>query len=84
MEKLNGDYNMTAGLEAVLQLAVRARVMLCRNIDTASSLVNGAIGTVLSIKAHHIVVQFDGKREPRSVERVKSKFMLLKKIYSSL
>ena len=55
--------------------------MLRRNIDTPTGLVNGAVGTVLSIKAHSIVVQFDGKHDPHSVETVKSKFMLLKKLY---
>ena len=81
LKKLNSDYNMTAGLEAVLQVAVGARVMLRRNIDTTTELVNGAVGTVLSIKVHSIVVQFDGKHDPHPVERVKSKFMLLKKLY---
>ena len=54
LQKLNGDCNLTAGLEAVLKVAVGARVMLRRNIDTATGLVNGAVGTVLEIKTHHI------------------------------
>ena len=49
LEKLNNDSNMTAGLEARLSLAVGARVMLRHNIDTKTGLVNGAIGTTLSI-----------------------------------
>ena len=81
MKKLNSDCNLTAGLEAVLQLAIGARVMLRRNIDTAVGLVNGAVGTVMSIRTHHITVQFDGMHEPHHVERVKSRFMVLKKIY---
>ena len=75
MKKLNTDCNLTAGLEAVLQIAVGARVMLRRNIDTRSGLVNGAIGTMVSIKTHHITVQFDGIQAPCDIERVKSKFM---------
>ena len=71
LKKLNSDCNMTAGLEAVLQVAVGARVMLRRNIDTTTGLVNGAVGTVLSIKAHSIVVQFDGRHDPHPVERLR-------------
>ena len=81
LQKLNSDCNLTAGLEAVLKVAVGARVMLRRNIDAATGLVNGAIGTVVDIKAHHITVQFDGRQEPYRVERVKSRFMVLKKLY---
>ena len=55
--------------------------MLHRNIDTRSGPVNGAIGTVLSIKTHHITVQLDGIRAPCDTEQVKSKFMVLKRIY---
>ena len=43
LEKLNNDSNCTAGLEAELTLAVGARVMLQRNIDTKQGF---AIGTV--------------------------------------
>ena len=78
MKKLNTDCNLTAGLEAVLQIAVGARVMLRRKIDTRSGLVNSAIGTVVSI---NITVQFDGIQAPCDIKRVKSKIMVLKKIY---
>ena len=78
---MNSDCNLTAGLEAVLQVAVGARVMLRRNIDVSSGLMNGAVGTVIAIKAHHITVQFHGRPEPHNVERVRNKFMLLKKVY---
>ena len=73
------ECQLTASLEAVLNIAIGARVMLRRNIDTRSGLVNGAIGTVLSFKTHHITVQFDGTRAACDI--VKSKFMVLKKIY---
>ena len=33
LNKANKDFNLTAGLEAKLMLAIGARVMLCRNID---------------------------------------------------
>ena len=55
--------------------------MLHRNIDTSQVLVNGAIGTVISIKAHHISVQFDNMSHVYNVEKVKSKFMVMKKIF---
>ena len=63
-EKLNTDCNLTGRLEAMLKVAVGARVMLCRNIYTSSGLVNRALGTVTAIKTHHIAVQFDGRQEP--------------------
>ena len=42
---------------------------------------NGVVGTVIAIKAHHLTVQFDGRPEPHNVEGVRSKFMLLKNVY---
>ena len=81
LEKLNRDCNMTAGLEAKLSLAVGARVMLRRNIDTKTGLVNGALGTVLSIAVNHVTVQFDHISEPYNVEMVKSRFMVMKNFY---
>ena len=81
MKKINADCNLTAGLQAVVQLAVGARIMLRRNIDTTIGLVNGALGTVVSIKVHHIAVRFDNIPQPYRVEKVKSKFMVLKKIF---
>ena len=81
LAKLNSDSNMTAGLEAKLRLAVGARVMLRRNIDTSAGLVNGAIGTIRAIAKRHISVQFDHMTEPYNVEMVKSKFMIMKNFY---
>ena len=81
LDKLNSDCNMTAGLEAKLSLAVGARVMLRRNIDTKAGLVNGAIGTVLAISARHVTVDFDHIPTPFNVEMVKSRFMVIKHFY---
>ena len=81
LKKLNSDCNMTAGLEALLQIAVGARVMLRRNVDTSKGLVNGALGTVISIKAHHISVHFNNMSDVYDVEKVKSRFMVMKNIY---
>ena len=55
--------------------------MLRRNIDTRCGLVNGALGTVTAIRTHHVTVQFDGRRQPYQVERVKGRFLVLKNIY---
>ena len=60
---MNSDCNLTASLEAVLQVAVGALVTLRRNIDVSSGLVNGAVGTVIAIKDHDITVQFYGMPE---------------------
>ena len=81
LDKLNTDCNTTAGLEAKLSLAVGARVMLRRNIDTKAGLVNGAIGTVLSVAAQHVMVQFDNIPVSCKIEKVKSRFMVMKNFY---
>ncbi len=69
LSKANKDCNLTAGLEAKLTLAVGARVMLRRNIDTKNGLVNGSIGTVTEIKSNSITVKFDHIADPYCVER---------------
>ena len=80
LEKLNQDCNNTAGLEAVLKLAVGARVMLRRNIDVKAGLVNGAIGTVLEVFSKCILVKFDHLDRPRDIEQVKESSWYLKVI----
>ena len=81
LSKANKDSNMTTGLEAKLTLAVGARVMLHKNIDTKNGLVNGSIGSVTAITPHCITVKFDHILEPYPVQRVKGKFMLMKTFY---
>ena len=81
LEKLNQYCKMTAGLESNLQLAVGARVMLRRNIDTKTGLVNGAIGTVQKISVATVTVKFDHMDKPYSVEKVISRFMVLKNFF---
>ena len=83
MKKLNCDCNLTVGLEAVLQVAVGAHVMLRRNIETSTGLVNGAMATVISITAHHIAVQFDNAPEAYHMEKVKSKCDVMKRFIFS-
>ena len=81
LANLNHDCNMTAGLESKLHLAVGARVMLRRNIDTKVGLVNGAIGTVKNIALTAVTVKFDHIEKAYDVQKVKSRFMVLKNFY---
>ena len=81
LEKLNNDSNLTAGLEAELTLAVGARVMLRRNIDTKQGLVNGAIGTVRSVSSRKLIIKFDHMDDPCPIEMVRGKFLLQKSFF---
>ena len=81
IKKLNKDCNLTAGLEAELTIAIGARVMLRRNIDTKKGLVNGSIGTVTAITTQHVMIKFDRINEPCAIERVRSKFMVKKSFF---
>ena len=80
-KKLNKDCNNTAGLQALLKVAVGTRVMLRRNIDTKAGLVNGAIGTVVAISATQITIKFHHATDPYKIERVQSTFMVMKNYY---
>ena len=81
LEKLNKNSNLTAGLEAELTLAVGARVMLQRNIDTEQGLVNGAIGTVTAISSQKLMIKFDHIDNPCTIEMVRGKFLLTKSFF---
>ena len=81
LSKANKDCNMTAGLEAKHVLVVGARVMLRRNIDTKNCLVNGSIGSITAITPHCVTVKFDHIPNPYTVQRIKSKFILMKTFY---
>ena len=69
LKQMNRDSNLTAGLEALLHLANGCRVMLRRNLSTEDGLVNGAIGTVLSVSSTSacVIVKFDNIEDPVSI-----------------
>ena len=70
------DFNTTAGLEAKLSLAVGIYMCYVTMPTTKAGLINGAIGTVLSITVNHVTVQFDHICDPYNVEMVRSRFIL--------
>ena len=53
--------------------------MLRRNVCTKSGLVNGSLGTVAKVKSKQLMVKFDHLPEPVEINRVRSKFQVLKK-----
>ena len=55
--------------------------MLRRNIDTKLGLVNGSLGTVTAVTKQFVTVQFDHLTNPYKVERVKSRFVVMKNYY---
>ena len=81
LDKSNKDCNNTAGLQAVLKVAVGACVMLRRDIDPKGGLVNGTIGTILSISDRCISIKFDHANNPCDIEKLKSAFMVIKNYY---
>ena len=81
LKRLNKDCNLTAGLEAMLHIGVGARVMLRRNTNTSLGLVNGALGTVVAIGAHKVTVKFDHMSTEYEVEKVKSRFIVMRRVY---
>ena len=65
----------------MLHIAVGARVMLRRNTNTSLGLVNDALGTVVAIGAHKVTVKFDHMSTEYEVEKVKSKFLVMRRVY---
>ena len=81
LKRLNKDCYLTAGLEAVLHIAVGARVMLRRNTITSLGLVNGALFTVVAIGVHKVTVKFDHMSTEYKIERVKTRFLVMRRVY---
>ena len=82
------DSTNTAGLEKEIVIKLGCKIMLRRNIDITLGLVNGAIGTVRSVKysvdqagvVESISVDF-GDDKLHQLTKVKSKFQILEKAY---
>lgn len=80
LKKLGEKSNKTAGLEDEIQVKVGAKIMLIRNIEVASGLVNGSIGTITKVhasstKIEKLTVNFENAGE-RELEPIQTKFPL--------
>ena len=80
LKELNKDINNSGGLEAKLQLAVAARVMLRCNVSVEKGLVNGALSTVQAISETRITVKFDRITDTCEIKKEKRKFMVMKNV----
>lgn len=94
LEKLRqkGKFSQTAGLEDRIEIKVGAKIMLLRNLDVPSGLVNGAIGIIKTVhetcsikngrqvkSVSKLTVIFDGKEH--ELEPVHSRFPLSYGVY---
>ena len=55
--------------------------MLRHNINTNCVLVNGALGTVPSVKHDKVTVKFDHESVPYGVKRVRNRLMVMRNLY---
>ena len=73
-QKIKSDGTRTGGLERQLELCVNARVMLKRNLNIESGLVDGALGTVNDFRFQNetvvqIEIKFDKIDNPVLISR---------------
>ena len=86
--KYSNDSTLTASLEKVIVIKVGCKIMLRRNIDVSNGLVNGAIGTISSVKysidqsniVDSITIKFDDGKE-HTLEKVNNKFQVIEKAF---
>ena len=88
LTKCSDDSTLTAGLEKVIIIKIGCKIMLRRNMDIQKGLVNGAIGTICSVKysidqsnlVDSITIKFDNGIE-HTLEKVNSKFKVVEKAF---
>ena len=88
LNQYSEDSSLTAGLEKLIIIKIGCKIILRRNIDISLGLVNGAIGTITSVKysidernvVDSITIKFDNGKH-HVLEKVNSKFQILDKAF---
>ncbi|XP_058863591.1 uncharacterized protein LOC117970172 isoform X1 [Acipenser ruthenus] len=88
MNACKADCSRAAGLETIIRVKIGCKLMLRKNIDIATGLINGAIGKLQAVSYHlentsmvkTITIKFNNG-VTHTFERMRSKFEIMDRVY---